>query len=43
MKIFKILSLTLVIAFVFSACDKVEAPYQTGFDCESRKKNEQIC
>ena len=39
MKIFKILSLTLVIAFAFSACDKVEAPYQTGFDCESGNQN----
>lgn len=39
MKIFKIISLFLVIAFAFSACDKVEAPYQTGFDCESGNQN----
>ncbi|PLX07922.1 MAG: hypothetical protein C0598_12725 [Marinilabiliales bacterium] len=39
MKIFKIFPLLLFVAFAFSTCDKVEAPYQTGFDCESGNQN----
>ena len=35
MKKLKIFSAVLALIFAFAACDKVEPPYQTGFDCSS--------
>lgn len=39
MKFIKILSIIFFLAFAFQACDKVEAPYQTAFDCDSGNQN----
>ena len=39
MRILKILSVIVSFIMVFTACDKVNPPYQTGFDCESGNQN----
>jgi hypothetical protein len=39
MKLIKILSIVFVLSFVANSCDKIDAPYQTGFDCEKGTKN----
>jgi hypothetical protein len=38
MRIIKVISIIIAIAFAFASCDKVEPPYQSGFDCSSGNK-----